>query len=186
MALNDDEEAALRAEFATYKENSVTKAVMQGRIDAKTSYITTLESEKTANATKFSDMQSEYTAFKSKAGTDTLLGDNGVNNSNARGLLMHRYNQLPEADRPELAAWIGKDGAARTDDLVKHVFGTAAEVVDDTADPAKKVKKVTVPTPNKPDGEGEDGIKYTPEIVHELGLEDRIKNHDQIIKDLGF
>ncbi len=187
MALNDEEEAALRTEFATFRENSVSKSVHKTRIDAKNTHIATLESNAAAAATKHTDLEGQFTAFKSKAGTDTLLGDNGVNNANARGLLMHRYNQLPEADRPELATWVGKDGAARSDSLVSHVFGTAADAsAEADADPAKKEKKTTVPTPNKPDGEGEDGIKYTPEIVHELGLEDRIKNHDQIIKDLGF
>ena len=57
---------------------------------------------------------------------------------------MHRYNQLPEADRPDLATWVGKDGAARSDSLVAHVFGT---VVEESPVPAARSKKTTVPAP---------------------------------------
>lgn len=186
MALNDTEEAALRKEFSDYKANSVTKEVMQGRIDAKTTYIEEMKTAATAAATKHTELDTEFKTFKTKAETDTLLGDNGVNSSDARGLLIHRYNQLPEADRPDLAKWVGKDGKARTDDLVKHVFGTA-ETVDttDTGDTEDgKKKRTDVPNPVVKDGD--EVVKFTTDIVAKLGIDDRIKHHDQIMKDLGF
>jgi len=183
MALNDDEEATLRKEFADYKANSVSKAVLQTRIDAKNAHISTLESNATEAATKHTELESQFTAFRSKAETDTLLGDNGVNSSDARGLLMHRYNQLSETDRPELSTWVGKDGAARSDSLVAHVFA-ATEKSASTADPAARSKKTTVPAPNKE--QGEEAVKFTPEVVHNMSFEDRKKHHDRIMTDLGF
>ena len=186
MALNDEEEAALRLEFADYKSNSVSKSVLQTRVDAKTTYIDALEAEKTASVARYTELESQFASFKAKAGTDTLLGDSGVNSANARGLLMHRYNQLSEESRPDLAAWVGKDGEARSDSLVAHVFGTSAATSAEGSVESGKQKKSTVPTPNKPGGEGEEVIKYTPEVVHNMSLDDRIKNHDKIIKDLGF
>jgi len=183
MALNDDEEAALRKEFADYKANSVSKAVLQSRVDAKNTHISTLETNAAEAVTQLTELEGQFKAFRTKAETDTLLGDNGVSSSDARGLLMHRYNQLSEDDRPELGTWVGKDGAARSDSLVAHVFGTAAAPVDDTGG-AGRQKKTNVPAPNR--DEGEEAVKYTPEVVRQLSLEDRIKNHDQIIADLGF
>ena len=180
MALNDVEEAALRKEFADYKANSVSKAVLQTRIDAKNAHIATLETGATEAAAKHTELEGQFKAFKSKAETHAMLGDNGVTSADARGILLHRYNQLSEADRPDLSTWVGKDGAARSDSLVAHVFGKSVDPVDS----AGRQKKVTVPTPNG--SEGKQAVKFTTEVVGNLSLEDRIKNHDQIIKDLGF
>ena len=182
MALTDEEEEALRAEYQTFKANSVSKDELQRRLDAKNAFITVLETEKTSLSTRFSDLEAKHAEYQKHTDTKLMLGENGVSNKDAQGLLLHRYGQLPEEGRPALSAWIGKDGAARTDPYLAAVF--AAPVEDKKEEQEPKEKRRSVMPIVKIDGATV--TKFTPENITMLSEADKRKYHDKIMTDLGY
>lgn len=176
MSLDDEQEQVLlakmkelRQELASLKDSTVSKETLATRLQAKNEFIAQLEKKST-------EMDAQFSDFKSKSGTDLLLSDSGVKSADARSLLLHRYNQLPEDNRPAIESWVGDEGGARKDSLVSHVFSK------EQANSNGRTREAPSPVESSKD----EAVRFTPDIINGLTSEERMKHHDQIIKDLGF
>jgi hypothetical protein len=75
-------------------------------------------------------VRDEFDQFKAQSLTREAMLGNGITDADDQELLRWRYNRIPEADRPELGAWL-KEGA-REDKQVRHLFGA------EESEPAKR------------------------------------------------
>lgn len=70
---------------------------------------------------KHTGLSDEFALYKAEMETKSALLIAGVTEPAGQGLVLHRYNQIPESERPSLGVWLQTD--AKADRYLAPVFG---------------------------------------------------------------
>ena len=82
---------------------------------------------------KHTSLSDEFALYKAEMETRSALLIAGVTEADAQGLVLHRYHQIPEDERPSLGVWLQTE--AKKDRYLAPVFGKPEAPKDPEAEP---------------------------------------------------
>ena len=128
---------------------------------------------------RFEALTSEYDAYKADRETADVLIAQGIVDPDDRDLVLYRYGKIDEDKRPALQDYIGADGAARKDRFLSTMFADADEPGAQPAPRGRTTAKGVIPSTST-------GGNYSVEAVGSMTREERVKNYESVMQDLGY